>query len=197
MPRKKNEALHTIRQQQILDAAKSCFVRHGFHATSMRQILDAAGISAGGAYNYFASKDDIILGLVAEERAEIEGLAERLQKQKNPLLGIAQLVHDAIAYTTGDKAILATEIYAESLRNPAVGEMEKANMEIMKEALLKAVATGLKEGVIASGHGGSGIVEWLLALIEGYIGRVARYPKLDSGSAARMAKKTVLQLLGE
>ena len=197
MPRKKDEALHAIRQQQILDAAKSCFVQHGFHATSMRQILEAAGISSGGAYNYFASKDDIVLGLVAEERSAIGALVERLRKNKEPLIGIAQLVYDAIAYTEGEEAVITAEIYAESLRNPAVGEMARANMEVLKEALHSTISKGTKTGQIARRHSPADTAEWLLALIEGYIGRVAGNPKLKAKAAARMAKKTVLQLLGE
>jgi AcrR family transcriptional regulator len=113
VPRKKNEALHEARQQQILDAAQSCFVKHGFHATSMRQILEVAEMSSGGAYNYFASKDDIDLGLVAQERTDIDYLVDQLQKEEIPSKAIAQLVHDTIAYTDADEAAIAVEIWAE------------------------------------------------------------------------------------
>jgi TetR/AcrR family transcriptional repressor of uid operon len=197
VPRKKNEALHEARQQQILKAAKSCFVKHGFHATSMRQILEAAGMSAGGAYNYFASKDDIVLGLVAQERSDIEYLVYRLQKQEDPSKAVAQLVYDAIAGTGADEAVIAAEIYAESLKNPAVRVMAQANSDHLKDALYETVSMGIKNGTIGRKYSPADITEWLLALIEGYIGRVATNPKLMHKPAARMAKKTVLQLLGD
>jgi TetR/AcrR family transcriptional repressor of uid operon len=197
VPRIKDEALHQTRQQQILDAAKSCFVRHGFHATSMRQILEAAGISSGGAYNYFASKDDIVLGLVAQERINIDYLVDRLQKEESPTAAVAQLVHDAIAFTDADEASIAAEIYAESLKNPAVQVVARANSNHLIDALYATVSKGIKNGTISKRYSPADLAEWLLALIEGYIGRVATNPKLKHKHAALMAKKTVLQLLGD
>ena len=38
----------------IIDAAFDLFVRKGYHATSMRQIADEAGLAPGGLYNHFA-----------------------------------------------------------------------------------------------------------------------------------------------
>ena len=77
MPRKKDQTLHAARERQILDAARTCFIAKGFHRTSMRQILDLAGISSGGAYNYFSSKDDIVKALVETERADLDLLLKR------------------------------------------------------------------------------------------------------------------------
>lgn len=41
--------------QRILDAARACFVRHGFQGASMQQICAEAGMSPGALYRYFAS----------------------------------------------------------------------------------------------------------------------------------------------
>lgn len=197
MPRKKDEALHAVRRQQILDAAKQCFVEHGFHGTSMRQILDAAGISSGGAYNYFASKDDIVKALVAEERADIDLLMERLQKAKDPLAGITQLVFDAIAHTDHDDAALAAEVYAEACRNPDVEKLTRENTDAAKRIMHETLLRGVKIGAITRRYSAADLTEWLLALIEGYIGRVAANPGLKPRKAARMAKNSVVKLLGE
>jgi len=39
----------------IEDAAVELFMEHGYHATSMRQIAERAGLALGGIYNHFAS----------------------------------------------------------------------------------------------------------------------------------------------
>lgn len=195
MPRKKDAALHAAREQQILEAAKRCFVANGFHRTSMRQILDAAGISSGGAYNYFASKDDIVKALVEAERADIDALLQRLTKHDDPLLGIAGLVHDSIAYYSRDDAVLATEIYAESCRNPAIDEVLRLNTEKMRRLLHETVARGRKNGTIDARHSTADVTEWLLAVIDGYVGRLAANPALKAGKAARMAKASTIDLL--
>ncbi len=45
--------------QAILEAAYSLFLEQGFHATSMRQIAQRAGLALGGIYNHFESKEQI------------------------------------------------------------------------------------------------------------------------------------------
>lgn len=197
VPRKRDEALHAMRQQQILDAAKKCFIANGFHRTSMREIFKAANISAGGAYNYFASKDDIVKALVAEENDDITWLVERLKKSRNPLKGVAQLVHDAIRYTTHDDATLAAEVYAESCRNPEVGALSKQNTAKAKTAFFIAIQRGAEQGFITKQYSAEDLSVWVLALIEGYIGQIASDPKLNSKQAARMAKISTINLLGD
>jgi AcrR family transcriptional regulator len=44
---------------RIIDVAHQLFLEQGYHATSMRQIVDAAGITMGGVYNHFANKEAI------------------------------------------------------------------------------------------------------------------------------------------
>jgi len=44
---------------RIIDAAYQLFMRQGFHGTSMRQIVEGAGITMGGIYTHFASKEAI------------------------------------------------------------------------------------------------------------------------------------------
>ena len=46
-------------QAHILDAAFALCVAQGYHGTSRRQIVERAGITVGGVYNHFASKEDI------------------------------------------------------------------------------------------------------------------------------------------
>ncbi len=46
-------------QARILDAAYALFMEQGYHGTSMRQIVAHAGITTGGLYNHFASKEEI------------------------------------------------------------------------------------------------------------------------------------------
>jgi len=58
------------RRTQILDAAIACFAERGIAETSMRDIFEAAELSAGAVYAYFPSRDDLVVHLaqVSEER---------------------------------------------------------------------------------------------------------------------------------
>ena len=54
------------RREQILAAARRCFLRDGFHATSMQDLFAESGLSSGAVYSYFASKDDVIEAIAEE-----------------------------------------------------------------------------------------------------------------------------------
>ena len=51
---------------QILDAARRCFTRNGFQATSMQDIFTASGLSAGAVYSHFTGKDEIVTAIADE-----------------------------------------------------------------------------------------------------------------------------------
>lgn len=51
----------------IEDAAIELFMEQGYHATSIRQIADKAGLALGGIYNHFKSKDDIFEAIVVDK----------------------------------------------------------------------------------------------------------------------------------
>src|SRR5262245_53415234 len=52
------------RRKQILDAATKVFGEKGFHPTTIRQIAKEAGVADGTIYNYFASKNDLMLAIL-------------------------------------------------------------------------------------------------------------------------------------
>ncbi|HSL29434.1 MAG TPA: TetR/AcrR family transcriptional regulator [Anaerolineales bacterium] len=51
----------------IEDAAIELFMQQGYHATSMRQIADNAGLALGGIYNHFRSKEEIFEAIVIDK----------------------------------------------------------------------------------------------------------------------------------
>jgi AcrR family transcriptional regulator len=53
------------RRTQILDAAARLFAEGGFHRTTTKDIADAADVSEGTLYNYFDSKEDMLLGIMS------------------------------------------------------------------------------------------------------------------------------------
>jgi AcrR family transcriptional regulator len=46
-------------RSRIIEAAYQLFLVQGFHATTMRQIVQKAGVTMGGIYAHFSSKNDI------------------------------------------------------------------------------------------------------------------------------------------
>lgn len=51
----------------IEEAAIELFMEHGYHAASMRQIAEHAGLALGGIYNHFSSKEDIFKAIIIDK----------------------------------------------------------------------------------------------------------------------------------
>jgi AcrR family transcriptional regulator len=59
------------RRDEILGVARDLFARHGYAATSMRDIAEADGIKASSLYSHFRSKAEIILLVVTPVTDEL------------------------------------------------------------------------------------------------------------------------------
>lgn len=62
-------------RQKLIDAAYELITKKGYDATSILDITQACGMSPGNFYNYFKSKEDIILAL---EREPYDSFVEEL-----------------------------------------------------------------------------------------------------------------------
>jgi AcrR family transcriptional regulator len=64
------------RRHEIFEAATRLFVEKGFNETSMREIAEAVGVGKSTLYDYFPSKDEILIEFVAHEVQHITERAE-------------------------------------------------------------------------------------------------------------------------
>ena len=108
MPRV-SEAHLAARRQQILAAARVCFLRNGFHQTSMQDVIREAGLSVGAVYRYFPSKTDLITALAESVVGNVAGLLEELSLQEPPLTPeqVMEFATDVVTKETGPDGIAA------------------------------------------------------------------------------------------
>jgi AcrR family transcriptional regulator len=66
MPREKIKK-GDITRLAIEDAALELYMDQGYHATSMRQIAEQAGLALGGIYNHFKSKEEIFEAIIVDK----------------------------------------------------------------------------------------------------------------------------------
>ncbi|HEV8354532.1 MAG TPA: TetR/AcrR family transcriptional regulator [bacterium] len=55
--------LEESRRTQILEAASKVFARRGFHRATIAEIAKTARLSEGSIYNYFRSKEDLLVNI--------------------------------------------------------------------------------------------------------------------------------------
>lgn len=62
-------------KDKILDAAVLLFSKAGYHATSISDIATVAGVSKGLMYNYFGSKEVLLLAIIDHASAKMFSVA--------------------------------------------------------------------------------------------------------------------------
>lgn len=60
----------SVRKSEVLAAARALFFEHGYDNTSIEQVIGRAGVSKGGFYHHFPSKDALLEGLAETIAAE-------------------------------------------------------------------------------------------------------------------------------
>src|SRR6266508_4095487 len=116
--RRANVQLQADRRGEILAAAQRCFARSGFHQASMQEICAEAGMSPGGLYRYFPSKEAIIAGIAERDRADAAQQFAAVDRAGNFFEGLAGLAHHHLVEQSVEQVALCAEIMAESRRNP-------------------------------------------------------------------------------
>ncbi|HSD10542.1 MAG TPA: TetR/AcrR family transcriptional regulator [Candidatus Binatia bacterium] len=137
---------------KIAAAALPLFLRYGYHATPVRVIARAAGISSGSIFNYFSGKDEILELLLDESQAEAEralGEAQRTLSARGSDDPVARFVQVYRRYAESIDAIrrytLLAYQEAKSLapknRTPLF-ERERRIADLLKAAAEPAIAAG-------------------------------------------------------
>ena len=71
----------TRRRSEIANTAVQIFTEKGFSETSMREIAEAAGVGKSTIYDYFPSKDEILINFIGEATRQLTVWAEEILAQ--------------------------------------------------------------------------------------------------------------------
>ena len=117
MPKLRDET-YAARRQHIVDAARTCFARNGFDATSMADLQRAAGVSTGALYVYFPRKSDLVDAVIDGSIAFFATICAETASGPLPLRdALARLLARIDQDATGPAAGIGFQLWAESVRD--------------------------------------------------------------------------------
>ena len=152
---KVTEEHRQARREQILEAALNCFIKNGFHRTTMKDICREAGLSAGAVYLHFSSKEDII---EASWKSIYEARAAYIDtvKQTSPALRALNEVWDdyerRLTEADTNKAWqLWIQLLSEALRNPRIRESIRRNWDDGEKHAVGLIRHAQEQGEIDEG----------------------------------------------
>jgi TetR/AcrR family transcriptional regulator, transcriptional repressor of aconitase len=163
------------RREQILAAARRCFLRDGFHATSMQDLFAEAGLSSGAVYSYFASKDDVIAAIAEENMLSVAELV-RTVTTRQPGRSVGAVLADVMdmlhAKDTQDGlGKLIVIAWSEALRSPALAARFTALIAQIQANLAEVIrhSPGNLPGDVSTDV----LATTLLSLVPGYLLQLA------------------------
>ena len=159
------------RRLQILDAARRCFSRNGFHNTTTADIVRESGVSQGTLYLYFATKDDLILAL-SDDRHQAEAFVSALAKsEQDPIEGLAVLLElhgeSLVDRQRLDARRVGVQGWGEALRNPVVHASVIGNIASVRREIAGLIARGQAAGQIRAEVDPLAAARVLIAIFQG------------------------------
>jgi AcrR family transcriptional regulator len=143
----RRERLAAERRTKILEAAARIFAERGFHRTTTKDIAEVADVAEGTIYNYFGTKDDLLLALLDQldeeqrhqelyDRAEQEDLRTALENH------MRESLVDREQYFTLLEALLPELITNPVLAKRYIDEQFKPSTEILESLFRLHAAAG-------------------------------------------------------
>ncbi|WP_431782639.1 TetR/AcrR family transcriptional regulator [Streptomyces chumphonensis] len=71
-----------VREQQMIDVAIRVFAKRGYHAASVDEIADLAGVSKPMVYLYLDSKENLFVACVRRESQRLAGAFQQAAREK-------------------------------------------------------------------------------------------------------------------
>lgn len=180
MPRITDER-RAANRAAIVDAARRCFARDGFHQTSMPDIVAEAGISAGAFYRYFEGKDELIQELAREAFAGVVfEIVARLDALDAPSAAdvVAVLVErlGSESFTANGREIdldvqarVIVQAWGELLRDDALRTTASRGIAAFHTRIAAALDRGRHSGRVAAALDPADGAQLIVALLPGMI----------------------------
>lgn len=130
------------------EAAES-FFRHGYEATSLRQVAAAVGIKVGSLYNHISSKEDLLISVMGGTMDDLTALMqEALDGPTDPVSRLTAFVECHIRF----HAERAREVFIGNSELRALNETHRAEITEKRRAYRMV----LENLIVAVGESGQG-----------------------------------------
>lgn len=169
----------TVRQEGILDAAETCFVRNGFHRSTMQDIAREASMSSPNIYRYFVSKEAVLLAMAERERRRAADRIAQFEEAGNKRAALFSTIAYYHLEIPREAAVLRVELWSEATRNPEIEAILREREEQSSTwfiAALAALATSPDCDPVA-------LYGAISALLKGIIVNKAVFPAFDINPA--------------
>lgn len=130
MPKETFLKLSNEKQQKVINSAKKEFARVPIQEVSIKNIVEDAGIARGSFYQYFESKEDLLIYIIKENVEELNNkLKEEIQKKNGNLFEIYISIYDNMVENFVERD--ETKVFKQIFEN--IKSSDESIFKILKE----------------------------------------------------------------
>jgi len=148
------------RRLQIIDAAIKVIAQHGYHSAKMTNIAAEAGVADGTIYNYFESKEQVLICIFEEKMTELIAQATlKINAHQSPVDKVRAFVRNHFEHLQRNPEL--GKVFQVELRQSQQffhGYRPKKLFEYL-DLLGSAIREGQRAGIFRS-HLDSMILQW-------------------------------------
>ena len=136
------------RRHEIFKASVALILKQGFNGTSMQEIAEAARVGKSTLYDYFPTKDHVLLFVLEEELDNLNAQAEGIAAQAIPVQGkLAKILAAQLEFLLKNKNFLI-EITMQAAQLGQVGQQSIMKRRYAYQDLLRGLLEeGIREGL--------------------------------------------------
>jgi len=160
------------RKQEILAAATAVFAQKGFAGASVDDIVQASGISKGGLYWHFKSKDELIAAILSQffdqEMAALDALLQTAGTAPQKLQQLGQQIIADVSQMS-ELLTISLEFYALAARRQSVRLELQRYFQQYGNTLATLIQAGIDEGAFDPAVSAQQAALNLIAQFEGLV----------------------------
>lgn len=131
----------------LLESALDLFGAQGFHATSVQEIVERAGLTKGAFYHHFASKEDVLL-LIHDEFLETqrETIEKIIAAHSSPVDQTREIVRMSVLSVTQYQAHVAVFFQERRYLTAKRAEVVHKKRDAVEKMMGAVIEAGIKAG---------------------------------------------------
>lgn len=170
MPKISEEKME-LRRAKVRQGAFKVFSQKGFSVASMEDIVRATGVSKGGVYTYFSSKDAIFLSIAEERflirRKRIADMPKTLRADEKIELYMRKFLESLGTTEVNEGLKFTFEFWSLKCREPEIAELAVQRYRKFEEDLMALMTVGIAEGSLKADLDMKSAILILLGALDG------------------------------
>jgi len=193
---------HESRKRELVAVAEQVFIRLGYAETTVSDLLAATGMSKGGFYHYFGSKDDVLREAIAVVLDEAAAVIDRvatldasaIEQLSAIFRGMRELRRRHAEFVPILSVVIGDEVPARAFCEDAIRHLApslarvverfgvtypRQTTELILDAMTSLTRNPNREAYLTDAEAGAAYAGALRELLGGALGIGAHHPVLD------------------